>query len=116
MYDVTLTNQSSVELQTSDGHKIGPNGGTWKYAGGPAGTSAYIDGPFGRFGLLDIGDSHIGGDSTEQWGVLIVHRNEAVVGRYEGQGTLNITVDQFVQFALAGMDFREVQLDPLIPS
>ena len=113
MFDVTLTNQSPVELQTSDGHKIGGNGGTWKFGGGPAGKSAYIDGPFGRFGFLDIGDTHVGGDSGEEWGVLFTYRDMAVVGRYDGQGTLTITVDQFVQFGLAGMDFRQVELTAL---
>ena len=113
MFDVTLTNQSTVELQTSDGHKVGGNGGTWKFAGGPAGSSAYVDGPFGRFGFLDIGDTHIGGDSTEEWGVLLTYQGMSIVGRYEGQGTLNLTVDQFLQIGLAGMDFRQVELTGL---
>ena len=73
MFDVTLTNQSTVELQTSDGHKVGANG-TWTFKGGPQGTSAYIDGPFGRFGFLDIGDTHVGGDSGEEWGVLFTYQ------------------------------------------
>ena len=113
MFDVTLTNQSSVELQTSDGHKVGPNG-TWKFAGGPAGSSAYVDGPFGRLGFLDIGDTHIGGDSTEEWGVLITYQGMSMVGRYEGQGTLNFNIDPFVQVGLAGMDFRQVELQGLV--
>jgi hypothetical protein len=113
MFDVTLTNQSPVTLQRSDGSTVPGNGGTWSFEGGPAGSSAYVDGPFGRFGLLDIGDTHIGGDSGEQWGVLFTYRDMAVVGRYEGQGTLNITVDQFVQVTLAGMDFRQVELEAL---
>ena len=101
-----------MELQTSDGHKVGANG-TWKFGGGPAGSSAYVDGPFGRFGFLDIGDTHIGGDSGEEWGVLFTYQGMSVVGRYEGQGTLNITVDQFVQYTLSGMDFRQVDLGGL---
>ena len=35
------------------------------------------------------------------------------MGRYDGQGTLNITVDQFVQYELSGMDFRQVELPGL---
>ena len=116
MYDVTLTNNSPVQLQASDGKQIGANGGTWTHAGGPAGTSAYIDTPFGRMGFLDIGDSHIGGDSTEEWGVLFCYQEMSVVGRYDGQGKLNITVDQFLQFNLAGMDFRQVALEGLTTS
>lgn len=116
MFDVTLTNNSPAELQASNGQKIGAGGGTWKFAGGPQGQATYIDGPFGRLGFLDIGDQHIGGDSGEQWGVLINYMGESFVGRYEGQGTLTMTVDQFLQVSLAGMDFRQVQLDGLSSS
>ena len=113
MFDVTLTNNSTAELETSNGKKISPNGGTWTFKGGPQGQATYIDGPFGRLGFLDIGDTHIGGDSNEEWGVLISYQDMAVVGRYEGQGQLSLTVDAFVQVALAGMDFRQVSLDAL---
>ena len=116
MFDVTLTNNSTAELDTSNGDKIKPNGGTWTFKGGPQGQATYIDGPFGRFGFLDIGDQHIGGDSGEQWGVLFSYQGMTVVGRYEGQGTLDITVEQYLQIALAGMDFREVELEGLLLS
>jgi hypothetical protein len=116
MFDVTLTNNSPADLQSSDGHKINANGGTWKFEGGPQGKSYYVDGPFGRFGLLDIGDQHIPGDSTEEWGVLVRYEDMTFVARYEGQGTLNITVDQFLQFDLNGMDFRQVELEALTTS
>ena len=113
MFDVTLTNNSSAELQTSDGKKVSPNGGTWQFAGGPQGQATYVDGPFGRLGFLDIGDTHIGGDSTEEWGVLICYQGMSIVGRYEGQGKLAFTVDEFLQVALQGMDFRQVELEGL---
>ncbi len=116
MFDVSLTNGSSVELQTSDGHKIGANGGTWKFRGGPQGSSYYVDGPFGRFGFLDIGDTHIPGDSGEEWGVLLTYQEMSVVGRYEGEGTLTIGINQFLQVTLSGMDFRQVALEGLIIS
>ena len=115
MFDVTLTNQSSVELQTSDGHKIGANG-TWKFAGGPAGSSAYVDGPFGRLGFLDIGDTHVPGDSGEEWGVLFTFQEMSVVGRYEGEGALTIDINLFLQVALSGMDFRQVELEGIVTS
>ena len=114
MFDVTLTNQSPAELDTSDGKKIGANGGTWKFAGGPQGQSTWIDTPFGRFGFVDIGDTHVPGDTDEEWGVLVSFQEMSIVGRYNGQGTLNITVDPFLQFTLAGMDFRQVQLEGLV--
>ena len=116
MFDVTLTNNSSAELEASDGKKISPNGGTWKFAGGPQGQATYVDGPFGRLGFLDIGDTHIGGDSGEEWGVLITYQGMSFVGRYSGQGTLNFAVDQFLQVNLQGMDFREVELEGLTTS
>jgi hypothetical protein len=114
MFDVQLTNHSPAELDASDGSKIAANGGTWQYAGGPQGQVTWIDNPFGRFGFLDIGDMHIGGDSHEQWGVLISFQGMSVVGRYDGQGALTITVDQFLQFNLEGMDFRQVELNGLV--
>ena len=113
MFDVTLTNQSTQEFETSGGDKIG-NGGTWKFRGGPAGASYYVDGPFGRFGFLDIGDNHIPGDSDEEWGVLFSYQEMSIVGRYAGEGALNITVDPYLQVQLAGMDFRQVSLDGMI--
>ena len=116
MFDVTLTNGSTAELQTSDGKKVGPNGGTWQFKGGPQGQATYVDGPFGRLGFLDIGDQHVGGDSGEEWGVLVTYQGISFVGRYEGQGTLTLTVDQFLQVNLSGMDFREVELEGLTSS
>jgi hypothetical protein len=114
MFEVQLTNQSPAQLAVFDGTTIAPNGGTWHYAGGPQGQVTWIDTPFGRFGFVDIGDAHIGGDSTEEWGVLFCFQEMSVVGRYNGGGTVNITVDQFLQFNLEGMDFRQVQLNGLV--
>ena len=116
MFDVTLTNNSSAELETSNGKKVSPNGGTWTFAGGPQGQATYVDGPFGRLGFLDIGDTHIPGDSGEEWGVLITYQGMAMVGRYEGQGQLAFTVNSFLQVNLEGMDFREVELEGLTTS
>ncbi len=110
MFDVTLTNNSTAKLQTSDGKTVNPNGGTWKFAGGPQGQVTYIDGPFGRLGFLDIGDQHIGGDSKETWGVLIAYQGEEIVGRYEGGGRLKVVVNQYCQAELSGMDLRQVFL------
>jgi len=114
MFDVTVTNHSSVGLQASSGATIGANGGTWAFEGGPAGSSYFVDGPFGRFGFLDIGDTHIGGDSKEEWGVLFGYQGMSFVGRYDGQGTLNVDVGQFLQVTLGGMDFREVEVEGLV--
>lgn len=116
MFDVKLTNGSSAELETSNGKKVSPNGGTWTFAGGPQGQATYIDGPFGRLGFLDIGDQHVPGDSGETWGVLITYLGVAMVGRYEGQGSLAMTVDPFLRVTLSGMDFRQVELEGLLTS
>ena len=114
MFGVTLTNGSTAELQASDGTKIGPNGGTWSFRGGPQGSSYYVDGPFGRFGFLDIGDTHVPGDSGEEWGVLFAFQEMSVVGRYEGEGAMTIDINLFLQVALSGMDFRQVELEGLV--
>ena len=109
MYLVTVKNGSGQTLTASDGTKIKP-GGHWQTKT----TSGWIDTEFaGQLSFLDIGEKHIPGDTSETWGSLILYRFESVVGRYEGEGALNISFDQFLCATLDGMDFRMVSLDPL---
>ena len=114
MFGVNLTNSSSATLSASNDDQIAPSA-TWQFDGGPAGQTFWVDGPMGRIGFLDLGDTHIPGDDPVfQWGVLIGYQAMSIVGRYEGQGTLALVVDQFLQVSLSGMSFRQVSLDGLI--
>jgi hypothetical protein len=112
MYNVNVANKSSYIWQASDGTIIEPNG-QWS-------TSEAIGNAFvqcqqlGTVNFLDIGDTHIPGDSNETWGVLISYQGEEVVGRYEGGGQLNVIINGFGQAALSGMDLRQVQLPSFI--
>jgi hypothetical protein len=64
----------------------------------------------GALRFHDIGDTHIGGDSDETWGVLIAYQGEEYVGRYEGGGQLAVEINAYYQAVLSGMDPREVHL------
>jgi hypothetical protein len=108
MYTVSVANKSSYTWQASDGTLIPPNG-QWATAQ-PIGNAFFQCQELGTVNFLDLGDTHIPGDSNETWGVLISYQGEEVVARYEGQGQLNVTIDGFGQAALSGMDLRQVQL------
>ena len=111
MYNVTITNSTGAPMTTADGQTIEPNG-TWK--SGELGNTWVHSDQFGALSLVDIGDQHIGGDSSETWGVLIGFGGENMVGRYEGGGTLNITFNSYLQAVVSGMDLRLVSLSSLV--
>src|SRR3954447_853446 len=111
MYAVTVTNASSVDLTTSDGKTVNAGGGTWT---SPRSGNAWVTSQhFGPIGFLDIGDTHIGGDSTETWGVLVTYQGEELVARYEGAGALEGAVNQFGQATLPGMGILQGALPGL---
>ena len=110
MYTVTIMNSTGAAMTTGDGQTIKP-GGTWK--SGNLGTTYVHSELFGALSLVDIGDQHIGGDSSETWGVLIGYGGESVVGRYEGGGQLEITFNEFLQAVVSGMDLRQVDLNSI---
>jgi hypothetical protein len=112
MYTVNVANESSYTWQANDGTIIEPNG---QWTTPEAIGNAFVQcQQLGTVNFLDIGDTHVPGDSDETWGVLISYQGEEVVGRYEGQGELNVTITGFGQAALAGMDLRQVQLPSFI--
>ena len=110
MYQVSLTNNSNVSIGFVGGNEIIPGGGgTWQ-SGADLGD-VILDVPTrGPLSFHDIGDQHIGGDSTETWGVLIAYQGEEFVGRYEGGGQLTVEINQYYQAVLSGMDLRQVEL------
>jgi len=108
MYMVTVQNNSQYTFKTSDGATIAPNG-TWQPKSA-IGNAWVLSTQLGTINFLDIGDKHIPGDSKETWGVLISYQGEEVVGRYEGGGKLSVTINNFGQAQLSGMDLRQVQL------
>ena len=111
MYSVRLLNQTQFTLQSSDGAQI-PPGGTWQ--SGRIGSAYVKSDETGTLNFLDIADAHLPGDSPETWGVLISYQGEEFVGRYEGEGGLKVTMNQFMQATLSGMRLREVSLPAMI--
>ena len=110
-YMVTLTNQSRATLTTSDGKQVPPN---QQWTSGVIGDAWVSSDQFGHLNFLDIADTHIPGDSSETWGVLISYQGEEIVGRYEGGGQLSVAINAFGQAELGGMDLRQVSLPGLL--
>lgn len=111
MYEVHVTNQSRSTLTTSNGQQVAPNGGTW--SSGTIGDAWVASPTGGTLAFQDIADGHVPGDTAETWGVLISYQGEEIVGRYEGGGRLQVTLNQFHQAALSGMNLRRVFLPPM---
>ena len=108
-YHVSVTNNSSVELQTSDGKTIAPKGGTWESP--LLGDATVGSDMFGTMLFIDLGDKHIGGDTSESWGVLIRYHDTAVVGRYEHDaGKYKVEFNEYLQARVHGPSLRQVQL------
>ncbi len=74
MYQLTLTNHSNVSLELVGGGHAIPSGGEWK-SGNLADVTIIVP-TRGTLSFHDIGDTHIGGDSDETWGVLIAYQGE----------------------------------------
>ena len=108
MYQVTVTNNSNVGIGFVGGNQVIPDGGSWQ--SGNLGDIALDVPTRGVLSFHDIGDTHIPGDSGETWGVLIAYQGEEFVGRYEGGGQLAVTINQYYQAVLSGMDLRQVSL------
>lgn len=60
--------------------------------------NAYLSIPgMGQLNLIDLGDSKLDGYNdypTETWGVLIRYKTTEATYRYEGGGTLTLTIDK----------------------
>ena len=112
-YHVHVTNNSGVELQTSDGKTIAPKGGTWESP--LLGDATVGNDMFGTMLFIDLGDKHIGGDTGETWGVLMRYHDTAVVGRYEdAAGQYKVEFNEFLQARVHGPSLRQVSLTNIL--
>jgi hypothetical protein len=110
MYQLSVTNNSNVSLGFVGGNEIIPaDGGQWQSADN-LGDVTFDVPTRGTLSFHDIGENHIGGDSSQTWGVLIAYQGEEIVGRYEGGGQLTVEINGYYQATLSGMDLREVSL------
>ncbi|MDQ3742667.1 MAG: hypothetical protein M3320_03030 [Actinomycetota bacterium] len=109
MYQISLTNNSNVDLGFAGGNQLIPSGGGhWKSEN--LGDVTILVPTRGPLNFHDIADKHIGGDSGETWGVLIAYQGEEIVGRYEGGGQLTVTINDRYQAVLGGMHLRQIHL------
>jgi hypothetical protein len=112
-YDLQVINGSPYTWHGSDGTAV-PPGSAWSPADRPLGNAWIRSAELGTLNFLDIGDTHIPGDSKETWGVLISYQSEEFVGRHEGAGQLGVTINRFGQVEMTGLDFRQVALPGFI--
>ena len=111
-YFVNVANDSKyLDFETSNGQRIGP-GATWRSE--QLGNAWISSRQFGTVAFLDLAMEKPAGSSDETWGVLISYQGEEVVGRYEGGGELHVTVNQYGQLTLSGMNLRQVHLPPMV--
>lgn len=110
-YVVTIVNSTNAPMTTKDGKAIAP-GDSWK--SDVIGDTYVHSEEFGSISFRDIADQHIGGDTTETWGVLISYNGQHMVGRYEGGGDLHVTFNNRLQAEVSGMHLRRVKLDSLV--
>lgn len=77
--------------------------------------STFVEVPgLGAVNFIDIGDEEIGGPSHATWGVLISYQGEECVFRYEGEGAIEVTVNNKGQAELHGNGvFALIPLHPI---
>jgi hypothetical protein len=112
MYQVHFTNSSKyLKFGTADGHGVGP-GDSWQ--SGDLGDTWISSGQFGALAFHDLGDQHVPGDTQEKWGVLITYQGHEFIGRYEGGGRLEVSMNDYGQATITGMHIHQVLLPPVI--
>jgi hypothetical protein len=122
MYNVSITNNYIYSLFMDGGNQViaGPNGGTAQLNnwGSHALNLAWM----GDINFIDLGDQKLSAYTDPKipwteatWGGLVRYRGLDAYFRYEGQGQVNVVVDQFgsvqLNFAQGGMI---INLDDLI--
>jgi hypothetical protein len=113
-YILKVQNGSHFTWYDGTGTQVNPGDG-WNAEGKTLGSAFLSCNERGGLSFLDIGDTHIPGDSKQTWGVLISYQGEEFVGRYEGGGQLSAQINHFGQVQLGGnMDFRQVSLSAFI--
>jgi hypothetical protein len=115
-YIVKVFNQSPYTWFDPSGTVVKPGDG-WNAEGRTLGNAVLSCNELGPLNFMDIGDTHIPGDSRETWGVLISYQNEEIVGRYEGGGQLSVQILPYGQLEFGGnMDMRQVSLSGFAPN
>jgi hypothetical protein len=110
-YYVSVTNSTVYDMQTSNGQPLKGGGGTW--SSGLIGDAWVNTLGWGTLNFLDIGHTHVGGDSGGEWGVLVSYQGEEVVGRYDGSPVLSVAISALgAATMVGGGDFtlRQVSL------
>jgi hypothetical protein len=105
MYDVAVTNNYiypiSLEMEgwPPPSQSIPPNGGQYTYQG--LGNGIMTIAGMGPINFLDLGNQKLDAYTNPElpwteftWGGVVRYRGMDAYFRYEGQGTVNVTVDQ----------------------
>lgn len=105
MYDVSITNDYIYALLLDGKFLVGPNGGTVQLKNW---GSHVISVPgMGDLNFIDMGDKKLARYTTPDlpwtestWGGLIRYRGVDAYFRYEGQGQVNVVLDQYADVQL----------------
>ena len=78
--------------------------------------SGFINVPgMGAVSFIDVGKRDIGGHSKKTWGILISYQGEELVFRYEGEGQLDVTINDIGQAEISGNgDFSHIKLSSFV--
>lgn len=93
MYNLKVTNNYIWPLTASDGSQVKQNGGTASYDNQ---GNMYLTIPgMTEICFLDLGDHKLPGYPipTQTWGALVRYGGVEAYYRYEGQGQLELTID-----------------------
>jgi hypothetical protein len=112
-YEITISNHY-VEAIIAFGGIINSNQNNVKIPRKLGTGSINIQG-IGTVSFLDVGKKDIGGHSKKTWGVLISYQGEELVFRYDGDGQLNVTINDLGQVEIKGNgDFSRISLPSFI--
>lgn len=110
-YYVHIDNNFGQAITVSDGTTIN-SGSSWDST--QLGGLKLMIPDYGTVIFQDIGTTHIDGDTNGAWGVLISYHDEDIVGRYDGNGQLNVAVGAYGAITIAGMSFADVVISRLV--
>jgi len=78
--------------------------------------NGYINVPgIGGVTFIDIGERQMGGHSKKKFGVFISYQGEEAVFRYDGEGEMQVTINEFGQAEISGNgDLIQIKLPSFI--
>lgn len=100
MYNLTVVNHYPWTITVSHGTVFEvASGSTFQLPARLGDAWLQVPG-IGQMLLRDVADRQIGGFSKATWGVYLAYQGEELVFRYEGEGQITVTFNDFGQAAV----------------